>query len=208
LVLVLIVALWGIFLGPSIIRRVVDRRSGDSIGSFHRQLGVLRRTGPTLVPAAHRLATPEPRKPVAVSSSGLPVVSSRPSLVVVRSEPAATALAGEATRSSEDAGDDPRTGGRERTRRSDAYFRPEACKRRRDVLSVLAGLVVVTAFIGVIPGARPALMVTVLALVVLGAYVALLVRMRNVAEERQTKLRYLPTPVVEQPVVLRRTAAR
>jgi hypothetical protein len=194
LVLLLIVVLWGIFLGPSLVRRFLDRRSGDSIGSFHRQLGVLRRTGPMLVPPAHRLDLPEDGGgSVSVGATGLPVVSSRPSLVVLRpdgpgpSEPEA----------------EPRP-----ARRPDSYFRPAACKRRRDVLVVLAGAVVVTALIGVIPGARPALVVTALATVTLGAYVALLVHLRNAALEREAKLRFLPAAAVQdQPILVRRTAA-
>jgi hypothetical protein len=196
LVLLLIVVLWGIFLGPSLIRRLADRRSGDSIGSFHRQLGVLRRTGPALVPPAHRLETIEGGASATVGASGLPVVSSRPSLVVVRTESRPTDMPGAEELPS--------------SRRHDAYFRPAACKRRRDVLLILTCAVLVTALIGVIPGARPALLVTAFTAVVLGGYVALLVHGRNAAMERQAKLHYLPAPVVvpDQPIQVRRTATR
>jgi hypothetical protein len=196
LVLLLIVVLWGIFLGPSLIRRLADRRSGDSIGSFHRQLGVLRRTGPALVPPAHRLETVEGGSTPTMGISGHPVVSSRPSLVVVRAESIPV--------------DDPVSDEPRGPRRLDGYFRPAACKRRRDVLLVLTGAVLVTALIGVIPGARPALLVTAFAAAVLGGYVALLVHGRNAAVERQTKLRYLPAPalVPEHTIQVRRTATR
>ncbi len=195
MVLLLIVVLWGVFLGPSLVRRFAEKRSGDSIGSFHRQLGVLRRTGPVLVPPAHRLGVvDEPVGPVSVGATGLPVVSSRPSLVVVRPDASVPTEREESSRSS---------------RRPDAYFKPSACKRRRDVLLVLASAVLVTALIGVIPGARPAFLVTAVLAVALGAYVALLAHLRNTAMEREAKLHYLPAAAVvqDQPILVRRTAA-
>ena len=57
MVLAFLVVVWGAVLVPAYLRKRVERRSGDSIGDFHRQLGVLERTGPTLVNPANRLVT-------------------------------------------------------------------------------------------------------------------------------------------------------
>ena len=62
LVLLILVAVWALVLGPSLLRRRFERRSSDSIGSFHRQLRILGRTGPTLVDPAYRLGTQLPRR--------------------------------------------------------------------------------------------------------------------------------------------------
>ena len=60
LVLLILVLVWAAVLGPSLLRRRFERRSGDSIGEFHQHLRVLRRTGPVLVPPAFRLSTALP----------------------------------------------------------------------------------------------------------------------------------------------------
>lgn len=234
MVLLLIVLLWAVFLGPGLVRRLLERRSGDSIGSFHRQLGVLRRTGPTLVPPANKLTTAEAPGP-SIGATGLPIVSSRPSLVVLRHDPAGSeaSASGSAAPGAEEvvapgsarhlaAVGEPATvqdavaadygavvAQRGIGRHNDPYFRPAACKRRRDVLSVMAALFVGTGLVGAIPAARPALVVTALAALALGAYIMLLVHLRNVVAERETKVRYLPAPVVAEPqVVVRRSAVR
>ena len=59
-VLVVLVLVWAVVLGPSLLRRTSDRQSKDSIGSFHRQLHVLGRTGPSLMAPAHRLGSSLP----------------------------------------------------------------------------------------------------------------------------------------------------
>jgi len=94
-------------------------------------------------------------------------------------------------------------------RRPDPYFRPEACKRRRDVLGVLLSSVVVSGLLGAVPALRPALYVTAGTGVLLAAYVALLVRLRTLALEREVKLRYLPRPMEHESLVtVRRAVAR
>jgi len=57
-ILLILVIVWAIVLGPILLRRRADRRSGDSIGAFHRQLRVLEPTGPSLVDPANRLDLP------------------------------------------------------------------------------------------------------------------------------------------------------
>jgi hypothetical protein len=94
-------------------------------------------------------------------------------------------------------------------RRPDAYFRPEACKRRRDVLIALMCTLVGTGLIGVIPGLHAVLASTAVVLLASVVYIGLLVRLRNRAVEREVKLRYLPRAGEhEQSVVVRRVASR
>jgi hypothetical protein len=64
-------------------------------------------------------------------------------------------------------------------------------RRRRDTLTVMAAVFVVTLAIGFVPGASAAWVLTALSGVALAAYVALLVHLRRMAEERERKLRYL-----------------
>jgi hypothetical protein len=78
------------------------------------------------------------------------------------------------------------------------YARMEAKKRRRDILVTLLAAAGLTLVLGLV---LPQVLVLHLAIdVLLGAYVALLVRQKRVAEERSTKVRYLssarrPAPV-------------
>jgi hypothetical protein len=166
----------------------MDRQHKDSIGSFHRQLNVLGRTGPSLMAPAHRLdISGPPGRDDGVRVLGS--VSSRPSPPVIRAdayEPAAQSV-----------------------RRPDPYFRRGACKRRRDVLMVLLCVLTLTGLVGIIPAMHLLLAVTGFVGVVLVAYLGLLVRLRNQALEREVKLRYLPRSSEEDfPVAVRRVASR
>jgi len=190
-VLLILVLVWAVVLGPSLLRRGVQHRSTDSIGAFHRQLRVLQRAGPSLVDPIHRLDTSLPATHIGAyqrpgSRTGLIVV--RPDTVLpVHGRHLATSAA----------------------RRPDPYFRPEACKRRRDVLLAIFLLVVCSGLLAVIPAVRPLLAVTGVAVIALAAYVSLLVRLRNRALERQMKLRYLPQQVDrDSSIVVRRVVAR
>jgi len=63
-ILLILVVVWAVVLGPSLLRRRALRRSVDSIGAFHRQLSVLEPIGPSLVDPANRLASARPdRRP-------------------------------------------------------------------------------------------------------------------------------------------------
>ncbi len=64
-------------------------------------------------------------------------------------------------------------------------------RRRRDTLAVMAAVFGLTLAIGFVPAARPAWIVTALSGAALAAYVALLVHLRRMAEERERKLHYL-----------------
>jgi hypothetical protein len=190
-VLVVLVLVWAVVLGPSLLRRTVDRQSKDSIGSFHRQLHVLERTGPSLVAPAHRLATSAP--------SGDDGDDRRPPPVSLSSRPAGGPARFEF----------PDAAGRMGQRRPDPYYRPSACQRRRDVLMVLVCTLTITGLIGIIPALHLLLGVTAIVGLVLVAYLGLLVRLRNRALEREAKLRYLPRSSESVfPVLVRRVASR
>jgi hypothetical protein len=190
-VLLILVVVWAAVLAPSLLRRRTERRSGDSIGEFHQHLRVLRRTGPVLVPAAFRLSTALPEdsserraRHAAVSGHGLILI--RPDATVAAPRRAASG-----------------------TRRPDPYFRPEACKRRRDVLAVMVCVILGSGVLGAIPVLRPLLGLTAFAAVVAGVYVVMLVRLGSRAAERAAKLRYLPEPVEhDEPTIVIRRAAR
>ena len=77
------------------------------------------------------------------------------------------------------------------TRTVDPLARHLIRRRRRDTLGVLAAVFVGTMMIGFVPGAGAMWVLTALSGVALAGYVALLVRLRRVAEEREQKLRYL-----------------
>lgn len=69
--------------------------------------------------------------------------------------------------------------------------RRRTLERRRNVLFVLTGLCVGTLLFAVVGGPK-VFLVNVVCDLLLAGYVATLVRIRNVASERETKLRYLP----------------
>jgi len=166
-ILLILVVVWAIVLGPSLLRRRAERHTGDSIGAFHRQLRVLEHAGPSLVHAANRMGN---------ASGTIPAVAPGPHPPNVRHDP---------------------------------FFRPEACRRRRDVLLVLAGSVAGTGLLGLVPALRPLLVLTAVSFVALAGYVALLVHLRSLAVEREVKLRYLPQTAHPEPTfVVRRAAAR
>ncbi len=79
MVLLILGLVWAAVLVPSLLRRRSDRRSSDSIGEFHQQLRVLRRTGPAVVPPAFRLMTSLPdeatRRPSTVGIAAVTAAS-------------------------------------------------------------------------------------------------------------------------------------
>jgi hypothetical protein len=189
-VLVVLVLVWAVVLGPSLLRRTVDRQSKDSIGSFHRQLNVLGRTGPSLMAPAHRLGT---SVPVDGDDGNCPG-----RLVSVGSRPAAALRP-----------DGYGPGGQTALRRPDPYFRPGACRRRRDVLMVLLCTLTVTGLIGIIPAMHVLLFGTAIVAVMLTGYIGLLIRLRSQALEREVKLHYLPRSAeYDSPIAVRRVASR
>ena len=69
-----------------------------------------------------------------------------------------------------------------------------ARRRRRNVLTGLAATTLLLIVIGAVPGMHVVLALGAVSGVLLGVYVALLVRLRNAAAERDMKLSFLPGP--------------
>ncbi len=80
--------------------------------------------------------------------------------------------------------------------------RSRTIRRRRDILTALLVAVVATLVLGVLLGGIM-LVAHVVADILLIAYVALLVHQRNVAAEREMKVRFLPQPHRLDPALLR-----
>ena len=167
MVLMLLAVVWVAVLAPPLLRKGVESRRSDSVGDFRRHLGVLQRTGPTVIAPAHtRLA--------------------RPAFHATPSGPSRTHSAPRASRS-------------------------QTLRRRRNVFVGLVGSTVVLLAVGAVPGLHVILAMAAASVLLLGAYVAMLIRMRNLAAERDMKLTFLPQPVstlpsVESGLFLRRSA--
>jgi hypothetical protein len=166
-VLLILAGIWAAVLIPWV-RSRVEPGAADSIGDFRRQLGVLQRTGPATVAPANRLRVP-PYQP------GVPTPYSAHS--AVRRSASSVSLGPSAAR-------------------GDAGARARTLKRRRDVLFTLLGAMGGTLVLGLLPPFRMLLVLHVLADLAFAGYVALLVRMRNSAAERDMKLRFLPGAMV------------
>jgi len=159
-VLGLLAVIWIAVLAPPLLRKGAESRRADSVGDFRRHLGVLQRTGPSLIAPAHTRLDPSDSRPAYRPSTGRRV----------------------------------------------AMARTRTLRRRRNVL---VGLSISTFFflvLGVVPGMHVLLVVGAGFAVMLLAYMALLVRMRNVAAEREMKLTFLPGPAYDAPALLRRSA--
>jgi len=188
LVLLVLAGIWAAVLIPPAVRARAEGRPGDSISNFRRQLTVLRRTGPHRgsVSGGGRAAGGDHwYRPHASATHLVPVhgplrsttrtATHRPPFPAFRSAPAS-----------------PQSAARSRT-----------IRRRRDVLSALVVAVLATLVLGLIPAFRILLMANVIADVLLVAYVGLLVHQRNVAAEREMKVRFLPQPHRLDPALLR-----
>jgi hypothetical protein len=164
----------------------------DSVGLFHRHLHVLERAAPGTHAAANRLrgaAPATPARPVL-----RPLQGGTAGRDGAASWAAPTSMAGAAT------GSTGRPAGRgvgsplvadARRRRTQ--------RRRRDVLFVLAILVVATLLVAAVTGSTAALGAQLVADAVLGGYVALLIRIRNLTAERQFQVQALTRTQVRAP---------
>jgi hypothetical protein len=183
LVLLVLAVVWGVVL-VSWLRSRAQATFGDPVGTFRRHLTVLEHTAPSIVPAANRLrpttraaapgGIPPYRAPGVPSGRAGSAPGRRPERPTPRQSPAyapgASAASGSAA----------------------AQRRRMAKKRRRDVFFALIAAALGSLVLGLIPGLRVMLYVQVLSDLLLAAYVMLLVRMRNLAAERELKLAYLP----------------
>jgi hypothetical protein len=197
LVLLVLVGLWAAVLIPPAIRARAEGRPGDSIHNFKRQLSVLRRTGP------HRAS---------FNGSGRAAAgdhwyrSSQPTLTTVHG-PLRTA------RTAPMAAQRPPVRAM-RTASPASAARSRTIRRRRDILTALLVAVFSTLALGLLFSIGIMLVAHLVADILLVAYVALLVHQRNVAAERDMKVRFLPQPhridpalLRAEPALLRRSAA-
>ncbi|MHB1763494.1 MAG: hypothetical protein ACYCTL_11350 [Acidimicrobiales bacterium] len=245
MVLLILAVLWAVVLGPSLLRKRAERRGGDSIGAFRHQLRTLQRSGalarysmvgidstyaPAMMPSdespidfpAHRGRQVVGRE-VADHKADRYHLAGESTEAIGRAMGAMTGLRTGLTllrQAGADSFDQPEQAvqgmTRPRTRRPDPYFRPEACRRRRQVLVALLVATGGATLFGVIPPLHVLLVVAVLGVLALLGYVMLLVYLRGLATEREMKLRYLadrPAPVQiplrqQPPVVVRRAASR
>jgi hypothetical protein len=171
-VLLVLAGIWAVVLVTPFVRAKADGSLGDSIGSFRRHLSVLERAAPTTVPPANRLRIPPaqvsipPYRPHAAPMRRPATVSRR----VPSGYPYASSPA--------------------------AMRRRRAQRRRRDVLFALVAGMAGSLLLGFIPGLGVMLLVHAVIDVLFVAYIALLVRMRNLAAERDMKLTFLPSNAV------------
>jgi hypothetical protein len=175
-VLVVLAVLWGAFFLWPILAGRSSGRRADSIGDFSYRLGVIGKTG------GHSLRRRRAPQPPAIPVAMPPAI------------PPARPLGAAGTPGS------PRV----------ALARPAAMsrsqRRRRDVLLVLGVGVLSSLLLAVVAGNPLFWLVQGLTDVLLVAYLALLLRMKQVATERQTKVHYLPSPPSAPALVLRRSS--
>jgi hypothetical protein len=171
LVLVILGGIWAAVIIVPLVRARTEGGLGDSIGTFRRHLSVLERAAPISVSPANRLRLP-------VSQSAIPPY--RPPTGPSRARQ--TSLAGAPGR---------RPGS---TAVSTAAIqrRRQAQRRRRDVLVALLAGIAGSLLLGMIHGLRVMLAVNIVLDLLFVAYIALLIRMRNLAAEREMKVTYLP----------------
>lgn len=190
MVLLVLAAIWAAVLIPPALRSRAEGRPGDSISAFHRQLSVLRRTGPR----SNRLAMGDhwsrPSAPLApplasrARTTGSPAGAQRGPRPVA--SPAWAGIRVPAVSSA----------------------RSRTLRRRRDVLTALIVAAVATLVLGALPMLRVLWSAHVVFDVLLVAYVAMLIRQRNAAAEREMKVRFLPRPVLEPAMVGREPLLR
>lgn len=161
MVLLILAVIWAAVLIPPALRARAEGRPADSITAFHRQLAVLRRTGPRLGGFGSRSsAAPTDALPFSTPFTPPRAVS----IVPTAPAPSRAALARRASR-----------------------------RRRRDILTALLVAAGTTLVLGAVPALRMLWLVHGVVDALLISYVALLVRQRNLATEREMKVRLLPT---------------
>lgn len=166
MVLLILAVIWAAVLIPPALRRRAEGRPADTITAFHHQLAVLRRAGPHTVRAGHWMLRD--------GGTSTPKLSQRHVALVAPAPPRRAAPPAWSTA--------PRPSARSQARR-----------RRRDILFSLLVAAGTTLVLGAAPALRVLWMVHVVVDVLLIGYVSLLVRQRNLATERELKVRLLPT---------------
>jgi len=217
ILVIIIAAAWIVILTPSLMKRR-SQAVGEigSISHFHRQLRVLEHSGPQpIVAPAYRLRSVNGSGEVTAEEPGYPEVAAVPVLSVVGAgqlpRPALAFLGDEPADDTDGRIDPRRAGPLDRAGRPERWpvqgmadagmgtpSRPSAAdtrffvrKRRRDTLGVMTAVFATTLVIGFVPGASAVWILTALSGMAVAAYVALLVHLRRMAEERERKLHYL-----------------
>ena len=188
MVLVVLAIIWVAVLVHPALRARAEGRPGDSISAFRRQLVVLRRTGPN----ASRYVSPDWTRARGYGSRPAAPVSPVTSLTARRAQ----ATRGPVGRSA---------GVRAMAPVAASAARSRTLRRRRDVFTALVAAAAVTLVLGLLPPLRVLLLVHLAVDVLLGAYVALLIRQRSLAAERELKVRFLPESRPMEPALLRRS---
>jgi hypothetical protein len=214
-VLVIVIAVaWMVILGPSLVKRRSRFTDGiSSISHFHRQLRVLEHSAPPpIVAPAYRLRGLDGsgellEGPSSREAAPLPVLTvvgadqlPRPALAFLGAQPGDPSNEGGANGEYLPGPHYPPGSPLDASRArvtgipsagADSPSRHLVRRRRRDTLGILIAVFVASGMIGMVPGASMAWSVTALAGAALVAYVALLVHLRKMAEEREHKLHYL-----------------
>ena len=185
MVLVVLAIIWVAVLVPPALRARAEGRPGDSVSAFRRQLTVLRRTGPH---TGRSTASDWGRSRGYGSRGPAPVTS-------------LTARRAQATH--RPVGRSSRVVGISRVGAPAA--RSRTLRRRRDVFTALLGAAAVSLVLGLVPAFRVLLLVHLAVDALLVAYVALLIRQRSLAAEREMKVRFLPDSRPMEPALLRRS---
>ncbi|MHB1486799.1 MAG: hypothetical protein ACYCS7_03450 [Acidimicrobiales bacterium] len=173
LVVLLLVIVWVVVLAPSFLRHRAEGSLNDSVGSFHRNLRILERAGPGGVAPANSMRALRPQGSYTGLSERMVGSASIAYPSAVRSQVAQPQVA------------QPQVAARAQVMR----------RRRRDVFMVLVTGTMGSFLLGFIPGVSIMWAVTGVLALCLAGYVALLIRIRNNAVEREMKLSFLPSSV-------------
>lgn len=170
MVLLVLAIVWGILL-VSWLRSRSEGSLGDSVGTFRRHLTVLERAAPATVTPANRLRSGPVagRRVPTYHQSTRPIPGQR---IDLPGRPG------------------PRLSGPSRLTAA-ALRRRQVQKRRRDVFFALLAGVVGSLLLAIIPGMSAIWPVQIMFDLVFAGYVALLIRIRNLAAERALKLRFM-----------------
>ncbi len=198
-VLLILVVLWIVVLTPGMVGKLREKRSTESIDSFHHRLHLLERTGPKIVAPAYRLQTAQSHTGATPGASGLPSVSSMPgraNLVLLRP------VDGGGPGDDAQVVDERHGGHYQRVLSTQPDLaapvlapsgpdprRREARRRRRDILTGLLVTLVCTGLLGIIHSLRALWIVTVVSAVALAAFVALAAYATALATQEHQDLR-------------------
>lgn len=174
MVLLVLAIIWGVLL-VSWLRSRTEGTFSDSVGTFRRHLTVLERTTPSVVAPANRLRS----GPVAGRATIPPY---RPSARLAGQPVAQPGGPQRAVAPGRSAGGRPQS----------TLARRRSQKRRRDVFFAMLAGVLGSLVLSVVSGMSAMWTVQIVFDLLFTAYLALLIRMRNLAAERELKLTFMP----------------